>query len=287
MKVLHPHRISGEILDVIYEAKQRLVIVSPYVNFNNWRQMADALTNALKRGVKIDFFVRSDADNANSWEQVEQLGIVPKLVDNLHAKFYLSEQTGVISSMNLLSFSNSNSIEIGCKLETREELVELNRFVNDFLATNEIEEKPTEEDLYISREKFTVVLTNFIQNQTGSKASVYFRNGAFVIQALSNQFFLYIDKATNTIDVDAIVSGKEADCFHRFQFHESVTNAFDVELYRGKDNYYDQVGASYKTRLSSIYLDKLRVSEKKDLINGIGAFLMEIDKFKQFVYQLN
>ncbi len=109
MKVLQPHRISGEILDVIYESKQRLVIVSPYVNFNNWRQMADALINALKRGVKIDFFVRSDADNANSWEQVEQLGIVPKLVDNLHAKFYLSEQTGVISSMNLLSFSNSNS----------------------------------------------------------------------------------------------------------------------------------------------------------------------------------
>src|SRR5688500_7622706 len=107
MKILQPHKISNEIFDLIYEAKQYLIIVSPYVNFKYWERLASELVNAKNRGVRIDFFVRNEPENAASWEQVESLGIAPRLVNNLHAKFYFNEKNGVISSMNLLSSSNS------------------------------------------------------------------------------------------------------------------------------------------------------------------------------------
>ncbi len=66
MKILQPHRISSEILEVIYQAKRSLVIVSPYVNFKYWDQMANALVSAKNRNVSIDFYVRNEPDNINS-----------------------------------------------------------------------------------------------------------------------------------------------------------------------------------------------------------------------------
>ncbi|KJF44235.1 phospholipase D-like domain-containing protein [Draconibacterium sediminis] len=287
MRILQPHRISSEIFDVIYQARDSLVIVSPYVNFNNWRQMADALKHALKRGVKIDFFVRNDPDNANSWEQVEQLGLTPNLVENLHAKFYYNERTGVISSMNLLSFSNSNSIEIGCKLETNEELDELKNFVNDFLQINKVSEKPSEEYLYLSREKFTVVLANFLESLTNSSTSVYFQKGSLIIYALSNKFFLDIDKTNNSLFVSAIISRDEASCFTSYSFSQPVTSGFNLTLIRGEANYYDLIQANYKCRLSTIYLDNLKVQEKINLMGSIHNLIEDVVTFKKYVYQQN
>ena len=287
MKILQAHLISGEILDVIYEAREYLVIVSPYVNFNYWGQIKSALVNAKNRCVKIEFFVRSEADNFVSWEEVEQIGITPRLIKNLHAKFYFNEKQGVISSMNLLSSSNSNSIEIGCKLENRTELDELERFVKDYLVANEIKEKPTQEDLYLSKEKFNVVLEDYIRNNANTDASVYFQKGQLIIRAFSNQFFLNIDKVKNSFNLVAIISQNEADSFQRFKFHNLVTDAFKLELVPAKEEYYNVIEASFKKRLSTIHLDKLQITEKKSLISAICNFLMEVDKFKKFVYQVN
>ena len=181
MKILQPHKISTEIIDIIYEAKDYLILVSPYVNFQNWDRIATELKNAKRRGVKIDFFVRNEPENSRSWEQVSSLDIQPRLVPNLHAKFYFNEKNGLISSMNLLSSSNSNSIEIGCKLDTIEEIIQLRVFVNDFIISNESESIPDADDLYLSKEKFTVVLENFLSNVLKSRTSVYFSKGQFTI----------------------------------------------------------------------------------------------------------
>lgn len=285
MKILQPHRISSEILEVIYQSNKNLTIVSPYVNFSNWRQMADALANALKRGVSIDFFVRSDSDNTNSWEQVEQIGIIPKLVENLHAKFYFNEKMGVISSMNLLSYSNSNSIEIGCKLETNEEINELKRFVNDFLLVNEIPAISSEQYMYLSKERFSVILENYIHNITGTRTSVYFKNGSFVIFALSNKYFLDIDRVNNLLFITAIISKVEADKFDNYWFNNLTGEIFEIELNRGEEKHYDLIEAAYKTRLSYNNLDKLKVDEKLALIVNILSFISEVRKFKDFVHQ--
>ncbi|TPE43614.1 phospholipase D-like domain-containing protein [Pontibacter mangrovi] len=286
MKILQPHRISTEILDLIYDAKQYLIIVSPYVNFRNWQRLADELVKAKNRGVRIDFFVRNEPENAASWEQVESLSITPRLVNNLHAKFYFNEKNGVISSMNLLSSSNSNSIEIGCKLETNDELDELKRFVKDFVITNEVREKPNEDDLYLSKEKFKVVLEGYIANDTRSSTRVYFKNGILNIKACSNSFSLSIDKVHNKVYVDAILSQDEASMYQSEAAKHLRNGYLTHELIAGGNGYHNMIGAYSNTRLSNSYLDNLRVNEKKELIVAISEFIKGVTSFKDACYDI-
>ena len=285
MKILQPHKISTEILDLIYEAKQYLIIVSPYVNFRYWERIASELANAQKRGIRIDFFVRNEPENATSWEQVESLGITPRLVNNLHAKFYFNENNGVISSMNLLSSSNSNSIEIGCKLENNEELEELKKFVRDFIIPNEVKEKPDADDLYLSKEKFSVVLENYIANDTQSRTRVFFKNGFFNISACSNQFSLSVDKVENRIYLSGIVSQDEANIFTSDGSNYFKSPYLGYELVKGGNGYHNSIGAYTKVRLSNSYLDNLRVNEKKVLIPEIADFIKNVRDLKDACYK--
>jgi len=280
MKILPPHRISTEIIDIIYEAKERLVIVSPYVNFSNWERLATELKNAKKRGVQIDFYVRNEPENSKSWEQVVELGIKPSLVPNLHAKFYFNEMNGIISSMNLLSSSNSNSIEIACKLETKDEIEVLKRFVNDFILPNESNEIPDNDDLYLSKEKFTVALEKYLSNFLKSRTSIYYKNGLFSINTLSNKFDLSIDKLNNSIIIRGIISAEEADKFETEGAKFFTSNYFRCKLIRGGNGSYDTFGAFSKVRLSNSFLDNLRVNEKKELISEITHFFECYRDFK-------
>lgn len=280
MKILPPHKISTEIIDIIYEAKERLVIVSPYVNFSNWDRLATELKIAKKRGVQIDFYVRNEPENSKSWEQVDELGIKPCLVPNLHAKFYFNERNGIISSMNLLSSSNSNSIEIACKLETNEEIEDLKRFVNDFITPNGSSDIPNEDDLYLSKERFTVALENYLSHVLKSRTSIYYKNGLFSINTLSNKFDLSINKVDNSIIIRGILSSKEADIFEIEQTKYFTSNYFNYKLFRGGNGTYDTFGAFSKVRLSNSFLDNLRVNEKKELISEIAHFFECCRNFK-------
>ena len=96
MKIIPPYQITSEILNTINQAEKYIVLVSPYVNFTNWDRIKQDLINAMKRGVKVEFFTRFDSNNSQSWEQIELLGIQPKLIKNLHAKLYYSEKSAIV-----------------------------------------------------------------------------------------------------------------------------------------------------------------------------------------------
>lgn len=281
MKIVPPHKISTEIIDIIYEAKEYVILVSPYVDLTNWDRLSIEFKNAINRNVRIDFFVRYEAENSRSWEQLSQLGIKPRLVKNLHAKFYFNENFGLISSMNLLSSSNSNSIEIGTKLDEKKELDELKRFVKDFISVNETTVLPDSGDLYLSKEKFYIALQNFIGNSFNSATQINYKQGTFHIKTLNNQFFLDINRADNLISVTAIVSGKEAEYFEIHKSELFTSNYFDIVLEKGSGNSYDTIVAYSKKRLTNSYLDNLRVTEKKELIVEITEYLNEINKIKK------
>ncbi len=284
MKIITPHKISTEILDIIYEAKEYVILVSPYVNLTNWDRLSIELQNAKKRGVRVDFFVRNEPENSKSWEQLSEIGIRARLVSNLHAKFYFNEKFGLISSMNLLSSSNSNSIEIGTKLTEEQELNELKRFIKDFISINETISLPSEEDLYLSKEKFIIALQNFIGHNLKAHTNIYFKQGTFCINTLNNQFFLDINKANNLIVITAIVSGKEADFFEKQKSQYFKSKYFDYSLQRGNGNSYSTIVAFSKKRLSNSYLDNLRVNEKKELISEITECLYCIKELKNASY---
>lgn len=104
-------------------------MVSPYVDFKNWGGIKQEIEKAKQRGIKIEFITRHDVNNSKSWEQIEALGIKPKLVKNLHAKLYYNEKSGIVTSMNLLTSSNLSAIEFGSIYDTEDEIQQLKYFV--------------------------------------------------------------------------------------------------------------------------------------------------------------
>jgi hypothetical protein len=284
MKILPPDSISSELLNLIHAADQYLVLVSPYVRMGQWVRLTAALTSAQRRGVKIKAFVRHDPDNSSSWEELEAIGIKPRLIANLHAKFYFNEKGGLISSLNLLSSSNAQSLEIGCKLDTEGELQELKDYVKRYIVPLEQTERPSEDDLYLSKEKFTVVLENCLDECTNSRSKVFFKNNEIHIQSVGNTFYLHVDKGSNKASMSGVIGGVEVDSFEQLKSVHFKDVPFEVEMIRGKPGYYTMLSGDYQPRLSTTYLDHLRLPEKKNLLDAIVEFVIAVRDYKEAAY---
>lgn len=292
-------------MDVILKAKKELVIVSPYVNLTYSKQVSAALIAARNRGLNIDFYIREDANNYLSKEQVISMGITPRLIPNLHAKFYFNESTGIISSLNLLSSSIGNSIEIGGHLETAEELDELRLFVTQFITPHEVG-KPAaapNTDSWMRdaatppvnrtqnqkvnqppRQEFGSVLADFLAAKVDRNTYVDgHQDGSLTIRAVGNTFTVLVENnrlVSNQLALLAVVSGSEADRFSTKASAHFTSPDYVRLVQRGGKGHYDLIKATRKEKLSAKDLDELPQTEKQKLLPEIAKFLKEIQAYK-------
>lgn len=104
--------VQHEIMTLIDEAKRALILVSPYLS--PWQRLTAAIERARVRGVAIFLILRGGEDRAK--QEAEAAPLRPFLqsllfIERLHAKVYLSESAAVLTSMNLVESSATNSIE--------------------------------------------------------------------------------------------------------------------------------------------------------------------------------
>ncbi len=277
MKIIPPYQITSTILNLINEAEEYIVLVSPYVNFKNWDRIKIDILNAIKRGIQIEFYARLDNENFKSWEQIEQLGLKPKLIRNLHAKLYFNEKFGVVSSMNLLTSSNLKAIEFGSIYHTEQELSELKGFIKKYLEPNIELSKPNEEDLYLAKENFSVILSNFLSNKFNRSVNTRYRNGTIEFN-VDNQYYLDINKGSNLIYIAGIISSLEFEKFNNFKEKYNY-NGFHV--YANQNSIY--ISSDFK--LSNSNLNFISVSEKKKLIEIIAKFVENLTEYKTECYK--
>lgn len=282
MKIIPPYQITSEILTLIHEAEEYLILVSPYVNFNNWESIKMAIKNASNRNVKIKFYTRLDNENFKSWEQIEALDIQPKLVKNLHSKLYFNEKTGIVTSMNLLTSSNLNAMEFGAIYNTSEELEELKSYVKKYLEPNIEKEKPNDEDLYIAKEKFQFLAQNFLSNSLNIRVSCKWQNGRIIINT-KNTFYINLDKVRNNFSISGVVSGLESENFTTFK---KETKLFNLELLNcGEEGTLSSFVAVSKKSMSHNNFDFLSVNEKKEILDYTLGFIIELTEFKSYIYE--
>lgn len=277
MKIIPPYQIASEILNLINESEKYIVLVSPYVNFNNWDRIKVDILNAMKRGVRIEIYARLDNENFKSWEQIENLGIKPKLIKNLHAKLYFNEKFGIVTSMNLLTSSNLNAIEFGSIYNTEQELSELKNFVKKHLEPNIILVKPNNEDLYLAKEKFTIILSNFLSYKFNRRINTRWKNGSIEFN-VNNQYYLDIDKGSNLVSVAGIISGLELENFNSFKKKYNY-NGFQVSASP------NSIYISSNFKISNSNLNFLSVSEKKKLIEIVAKFVEDLTEYKSECYE--
>jgi hypothetical protein len=109
---LTTHATAAWIENIILNSKERLVLVSPYLQLS--RTFFDRLKEADERGVKTVVVYGKDELKP---EETNQLGKLKNLsllfCENVHAKCYLNEDNMVITSMNMYEFSEKNNREMG------------------------------------------------------------------------------------------------------------------------------------------------------------------------------
>lgn len=106
--------------ELIKDAKDRLILISPYLKLND--RVKELLTD--KNRLKIDVrmvYGKSELQPAEiSWLR-EQTYIRTSFCKNLHAKCYINEELCIVTSLNLYEFSQVNNNEMGILIRRSED----------------------------------------------------------------------------------------------------------------------------------------------------------------------
>ncbi len=121
MKLVKPTDSIDSIISVIENAKEFVVLVSPYTDLNGWENLEDAINNAVKRGVEVSYYVREEEGVPGT----EKLDAVIYEVPNLHSKMFYSENKAVIGSAHLKYNEDINWTYI---LDLENEVAEMKNF---------------------------------------------------------------------------------------------------------------------------------------------------------------
>ena len=111
-KFLNTTGVSYHLEELIKNTKDRLVLISPYLQFH--KRVKDHLENlnVQKRDIRIIYRENKLQVAESNWLE-SQIGIRTSLCSSLHAKCYINENEAIVTSMNLYSFSQQNNDEMG------------------------------------------------------------------------------------------------------------------------------------------------------------------------------
>lgn len=98
--------------ELIKDAKERLILISPYLRLNDRIKELLEDKNRLKIDIRI-IYGKSDLhpDEIKWMQKLDYVRV--SFCKNLHAKCYLNEASCIISSLNLYEFSQVNNNEMG------------------------------------------------------------------------------------------------------------------------------------------------------------------------------
>ena len=106
--------------ELIKTAKDRLILISPFLKLNDRIKELLEDKNRLKIDVRIIYGKNELQNDEISWLS-ELTFIRTSFCKNLHAKCYLNEESCIITSLNLYEFSQVNNNEMGVAVSRAED----------------------------------------------------------------------------------------------------------------------------------------------------------------------
>lgn len=121
-KFLTTSGTSFHIENVIIEATQELVLVSPYLQIS--KTFFERLKDAASRNVQIKIIYGKDELKPNERNTLSSLSSLELFYfENLHAKCYFNQSSMVITSMNMYEFSEKTNREMGVYIRKEDDLL--------------------------------------------------------------------------------------------------------------------------------------------------------------------
>lgn len=111
-KFLNTSATNYYLEELIKQTRERLLIISPFLKFNDRTKELLADKDRLKIDIRIIYGKSELAPAEINWLRSLEF-VRTSFCQNLHAKCYLNEDAGIITSMNLYDFSQVNNNEMG------------------------------------------------------------------------------------------------------------------------------------------------------------------------------
>lgn len=291
MKFIKPNSVSGEILNLLDEANEKMVLVSPYCKFDKWYRLINKIKDLKNRNIPLEFYVREGETETK--EQVKAIGIEPICIPNLHCKLYFNEKVAIITSMNILLSSEINSLELGYMTETSKEYEEVLEFYYTYLnkagkakvLDTSIEDKITQE---ISEIEETFDWISYLYSDLFDKIGnnkIFFDDNSLVIKTRQNTYSVFIANVNrrNILSISGILSGIEFDYTASIEKNIRIKN-LDLELNNGGGKYYDMIYGNFKEPLQSNTIQNIKLSESQIIVEPIIDFILKVEDIKKYCY---
>ena len=120
VKFLATENAYSNIVDIIKEASNKVVLISPYIKISD--QLFDRLKHMDKQGIRIIVVCRGKDLHTEEKNKLRQLKCLELRFDeDLHAKCFYNEKAMVITSLNLYDYSQQHNREMGVLLSLDED----------------------------------------------------------------------------------------------------------------------------------------------------------------------
>ncbi len=128
-KFLDTTGVSNELAQIIKGAKEKLIIISPYLQISDrFKEMLED-QDRMKLDIRIIYGKSELQPQENNWLKSLK-SVRTSICKNLHAKCYLNEKEALLSSMNFYEFSQMNNNEMGIVVNKAED-VQLYNDINE------------------------------------------------------------------------------------------------------------------------------------------------------------
>jgi superfamily II DNA helicase RecQ len=138
MKILDCQNISAELVNILKEATDNIILISPYLDLNEQIRLRLKEITEKNNNPRIRIIYRDMKEN-NSKIWLKNLENVELFHNkNLHAKCYLNENKAILTSMNLYEYSQQNNLELGILIDNEKEKFEFQNLKKevDFIINN-------------------------------------------------------------------------------------------------------------------------------------------------------
>jgi len=120
-KFLGTTGVSYHLQQLIDNANEKLILISPYLQFNDHlKQSLEEKDRQKTVDVRLIYGESKLQPAENNWLK-SLLSIRTSICPHLHAKCYLSEHAAIITSMNLYEYSQINNNEMGIYIDKTED----------------------------------------------------------------------------------------------------------------------------------------------------------------------
>ena len=119
-KFLNTSATNYYLEELIKGARERLIVISPFLKFNDRMRELLEDKDRMKIDVRIVYGKSELAPQEINWLSKLQF-VRTSFCQHLHAKCYLNERYAIITSMNLYDFSQVNNNEMGVILDREQE----------------------------------------------------------------------------------------------------------------------------------------------------------------------